>query len=161
QWRTILFSLLVFLLYFAIVSTIYNLEMATYSGCYSLPTAPNRTCKHEDRLKADDFVKMNGNFIFYVTLLVGFVSLITSKLLYSSQLQTFQSEHRNHWYSVGVFYLSSSLVAFIELNFTVLCVCLLSYFLSAQHAADAFTVNWNRLGFYSLFIWLLCLFNQV
>lgn len=64
------------------------------------------------------------------------------------------------WYSMFVFYWSVFVVSFIELTLFSAWVAFLSYFFPAQHTIDNNTVNWNRFGQYSLFIFLMCYFMQ-
>lgn len=64
------------------------------------------------------------------------------------------------WYSLGVFFWSSTITSFLELTFTSTLLSLMTYFLSSQHAADEYSINWTRLRFYIIFLYLLAFFYQ-
>jgi len=51
-------------------------------------------------------------------------------------------------------------VSFFEITFYSLLISTLAYFLSGQSAADGNELNWHRLGYYTFFIWLLCVYTQ-
>ena len=73
--------------------------------------------------------------------------------------------NRNHplclttdWYSLGVFYWSSSLISLLEMTIYSVIISTLLYFISNQHGADNYTLNWTRLGYYNLLMWILAMY---
>ena len=101
------------------------------------------------------------DFYFHPTGLV-----LTSKSVFLIPLSTFLISNfififpNQGWYSLGVFYSSTTVITFLELNLTAFYLTLLTYFLSNQHVVDDHAINWHRLTTYTAFIWLQCLFYQ-
>ncbi len=127
----------------------------------------------ESPYQQNDPTQRSVHYLAYVLLISGFTVLIIATSLYSATLKSLQAEHRNRWYSLGVFYTSTMIVTALELSITVLLITTFSYFLSGQHAVDAFyqradnadhfwitSLNWTRFSFYLLFIALLCFYVQ-
>ena len=76
------------------------------------------------------------------------VMLITA-LLYSVQMAVFRSEHRNRWYSMGVFHWASEIVCSAQMVLFTSIISTYSYFLVSEHAIDGYRINWIRLGHFT------------
>ena len=75
------------------LSSIFESKMTTARGCYSI--VDNGTCGGWNQLDDDAMVKQNAHYLSYTVLMVGFIFITTSSVLYTTLVKVFRSEHRN------------------------------------------------------------------
>ena len=179
QLPSLFFGPLFLLLFFSALCTIFDREMTSASACYPLPpeilttSSDNSTtsstpipCDSETRLKEEGWFKENTLYFSYVYMTVFFVVALSNTLIFSRRLTSFEAEHRNRWYSLSVFTLSTSLVSLLETLFTAFFIAAFSYLISGQHTVDFDPItkvsffNWSRLSIYIGFFLLLALYAQ-
>ena len=88
------FNICQFVLLFLILSTLYNDEMAMPRSCY-LFDQQNSTLTCINDLHETSLVAENNTFHGYTVLLVGFLIMCTSAILFSPIVKVFRNEHRN------------------------------------------------------------------
>ena len=179
QLPTLLFSPLFLLFFYALICTIFDREMTGPSSCFpallqnstahfnnetafeSTTTTTSATCNSEQRLREETLFKQNAHFISYVVLMVSFIAMLSSTLLYGRALAAFRAEHRNRWYSLGVFTASTWIISFLEITLTTFFVAAFSYLISGQHTIDSDEhFNLTRFQLYLLFVLLIAVYSQ-
>lgn len=138
--------------------------MSTASGCYFLVNATrNNTaveCINEKRFREDKLAKENAVFLQYCILIVHIVTMITSTTFYSKYIKMFQSEIRNGWYHVDVFFSSCAVVSLLEVTLKTVFLAIYLYFASCQHAIDDYQFNVIRFTVFLTFFWLVAIYSQ-
>lgn len=164
--------------FYALFCTIVDLDMTTANDCYPIESSYQNsnitstqftngtTCNNEEKLKEEGLFKQNTHYLSYVAFMVFFICTLVSTLLYSKTLKVFTAEHKNRWYSLGVFFGSSSLVSLLEITLTITLVASFSYLISGQQAIDHVLVNdpssfnWTRLALFVFFVLLIAVYSQ-
>jgi len=98
KWRTILFNVMFYIFYYILLRTLYDLNIAQATGCYTLMDQQNANCTNIDSLHDDNVVKKNSHYISMVYLMTGFAIICTNAVGFSSITKVFRSEHRNRKY---------------------------------------------------------------
>ena len=179
QLPTLLFSPLFLLFFYVLICTIFDREMTRPSSCFpallqnstshfnnetafeSTTTTTSATCNSEQRLREETLFKQNAHFISYVVLMVSFIAMLSSTLQYGRALAAFRAEHRNRWYSLGVFTASTWIISFLEITLTTFFVAAFSYLISGQHTIDSDEhFNLTRFQLYLLFVLLIAVYSQ-
>ncbi len=140
-------------------STFYNSPaMVLPDGCYKRSTPLNSTSEDQCSSRGGGG---GGSVLrdFHLTENINFQSLnrddnviiiqLLCALLYSRLAKVFRSEHRNRWYSLGVFYLSSDIITSLQILLFTLFISVFSYFVVSEHAIDGYQVHWARLGHFT------------
>ena len=97
--RQIAFSYILFFIIFSLFSTIYNHQMSTANVCYpkvnqTQSSDGNVTCSKND-YEQNQLANMNNTFHGYTLLLVGFIVMCTSAIVFSPLVKMFENEHPN------------------------------------------------------------------
>lgn len=147
SYRTFFTQLLFYVFNLLVFSSIFDHAMVYPKGCASIGVDLNSTCHVS--LEERFLITENINYLGYTRFLQCFLIGCSSCVVFASMAKVFQSEYRNRWYSVGVFYWSLVLVSILELTIFVIVICSVGYFTSEQHAVDDYAINWTRLGHYT------------
>lgn len=164
QGRILLSQLLLILVSSAIFSTFYNSPAMVFPrGCYTATqngsTFTGSTCQEKEGMLHDFTLEENINFQILNREDNTFLVMFIWAFMYSRQAAVFRSEHRNRWYSLGVFYWATDIVSSLQLFVFTFPIALTSYFIVSEQAIDDYTINWARLGHFTACI-ALCLVHS-
>lgn len=157
QYRLFFGQLLFFIGLTFTFASFYNPKMVRPSGCYARDS--------KDTACENDFLRNlllteNINYICLNRAVQAYIIMCTSTMLYSSLVKVFRNEHRNRWYSLGVFYFSTNLVSILQIFFFSFVLSTTSYFSVSEHAIDDYALNWSRMGHYLLCTFIALLLTQ-
>lgn len=137
-------------------ASFFNQKMVAPSGCYSKDS--NSTCEND--FFRNLLLTENINYICLNRAVQAYIIMCTSTMLYSSLVKIFRNEHRNRWYSLGVFYCSTNLVSILQIFLFSIILSSTSYFSVSEHAIDDYALNWFRMGHYLLCTFIALLLTQ-
>nr|XP_027202656.1 ABC transporter G family member 2-like [Dermatophagoides pteronyssinus] len=96
-----------------------NPDIPYESGCINLEESYNNTCNRTEQEKQMD-ANLEQNFLFILASVSYFLSLIYLQctIIFVKEIRYFWNEHRNGWYSTGVFYMTRMIIEWIPLLIT-------------------------------------------
>ncbi len=158
QYRLFLGQLLFFIGLTFTFASFFNRKMVVPSGCYARDAGNSSACEND--FLRNLLLTENINYICLNRAVQAYIIMCTSTMLYSSLVKVFRNEHRNRWYSLGVFFFSTSLVSIVQILLLSIVLATSSYFAVSEHAIDGFVVNWHRFGHYLLCTFICLLLTQ-
>ena len=109
-WREYLLFVAVYLLYAGALQLYWDPAIATYSGCLDAEDDFNNSCsKTAAQAEEERAVLDSVKFSFFMSDAFLLLTMVHSTFAFLYQLPYFLNEHRNGYYSTGVFYLVRSL----------------------------------------------------
>lgn len=152
------------LLFYLLISTLFNPQMTHANSCLPLDSANLNTsslsstsCTTAD-IHDSSLVMENICFQSYSFMFIGYLIICCSTQFFLPLVKVFKSEHRNYYYSTGVFYWSTLVLSVVQITCLAIVMSTSSYFFTRQFNADVENFNWHRFSSYTFLIWLLCLY---
>ena len=157
DFRSLFLQLAIFIVSTFFLTSFFSADMVKQDGCYSSEKY-NTSC--QATLDRDALLNENLNYLNLLLLFIGFTTCCTSPAFFLPTMAIFRSEHRNGWYSLSVFYVTTFISSLLQMTVVSLSFAAFGYFFSGQHYVDQYTINWARLGSFLLIIWLSTLYMQ-
>ncbi|KAH7643971.1 abc transporter-like protein 17 [Dermatophagoides farinae] len=161
EYRKLIIQIILLALLSVILKSAFNPQMVTPETCMPINVYDNESyTKCVDKLNDEDYNAQYKAFMGHCTLDFALILIIVNIISFMKIFKVFCNEHRNQWYSLGTFYISFSIVHFIELCFISSYIVVLLYFLIDHSYVDGHQMNWLRLGNMIYFRWMYDLYLQ-
>ena len=116
QWKKWLFYSINYFFYALALSMFYNHEMIYSDGCINLENDLYQTCNQSmEKIDNHNLIIENLKYSFFFTIIFSFFVMVQFSLSFLHDLQHFRNEHRNGWYSTGVFYMMQSIMEIVPI----------------------------------------------
>ncbi|XP_046920577.2 uncharacterized protein LOC124500536 [Dermatophagoides farinae] len=155
-------TILIFITLFYIHSTMFDPKMVEPNVCTSIFDHDqiwlNRTCPQ--RVNDDFLIDSYMHYQSFAIAFFGYILISLSSIAFGELIKVINNEHRNGWYSIGVFYCSITLIRLLELAILTLLTITMVYCLVDHNYVDNGHFNWNRFGHFTLFFCLFAFYIQ-
>ncbi|KAH9527945.1 Cytoplasmic dynein 1 light intermediate chain 1, variant 2 [Dermatophagoides farinae] len=109
-WQEWAMFFIIYIFYGFFLRYFFDPKIALADGCISLEEDFNQTCNRSTAsIEEETNLTSNGRYNFFALNIFAFLVMLQCGLAFAKETKFFFNEHRNGWYSTGIFYLTKYL----------------------------------------------------